>query len=636
MKKIIALVLSLSLIFSLSACKDNKSSPSSLNESSQTTITTAVQESKDDTTKTEKYLDTSLSIDDRVADLLSKMTLEQKAAQMVQAEQTYSNKNDMKKYCFGSVLSGGGSVPNNDNSIANWSSFVDDLQTGCEESKVPIPFLYGIDSVHGHNTVSNAVIFPHNIGIGAANDKELTYKMGEAVANEMKLTKTLWSFSPCIAVSLDPRWGRTYESYSSDTSIVTSLATEFSKGLLDNGVMPTAKHYLADGATTYGTGEKNKLVDRGDAQMTDAELREKYLPPYKALIDAGVKTVMPSFSSFNGVKMHANKYLITDVLKGELGFDGFVISDWEAINSLGGKDLSENVIISTNAGVDMFMQPYQAADVMKSIVNAVENGKITKERVDDAVTRILRVKMEMGLFEDPMQKNTKSKVTELGSDEYRDIAKQLVEKSLVMVKNEGNVLPLKKGTKIFITGPAINDIGVQCGGWSLSWQGKTDSANGRPITKGTTILDGFKEYAKEYGLEIITDEKKASQADVVILGIGEIPYAEFEGDTKDLSITGEKALPGNKKAIELAKSLNKPTVTLILAGRNVLINDYINDWDSVVMCYLPGTEGDGIASVLLNEKPFSGKLPMPWYKSLNNIATDKADVQFQLGYGLTY
>jgi beta-glucosidase len=581
------------------------------------------------------YLNTSLSITERVNDLLSQMTLQQKAAQMVQAEQSTVTKKNMQDYCYGSVLSGGGSIPNNINTLSNWSSFIDNLQNGCLSSNVPIPFLYGIDAVHGHGNVKGAVIFPHNIGVGAANDKDLTYKMGVAVANEMKLTKTLWAFGPCIAVSLDPRWGRTYESYSSDTSIVTSLATEFAKGLLDNGVMPTAKHYIGDGATTYGTGENNQLVDRGDARMTEAQLREKYLPPYKALIDAGVKTVMPSYSSFNGVKMHANKYLITDVLKGELGFDGFVISDWEAINSLGGKNLSENVIIATNAGIDMFMQPYNAAQVITSIIDAVENNKISNERVNDAVTRILRVKMEMGLFEDPMQKSTNSNVTELGTDEYRKLAKQIVEKSLVLVKNEKKVLPIQKGTKIFLTGPAIDNVGVQCGGWTITWQGKQD-VNGTKITQGTTILEGFKQYANEYGLEIITDKEKASQADVVILCIGEKPYAEFEGDTRDLSITGDQSLKGNQEAIELAKSLNKPTVALIVAGRNVLINDYINDWDSVVMCYLPGSEGDGVAAVILNKTPISGKLPMPWYKSLKNIATDNAEIQFNLGYGLQY
>lgn len=622
MKKVIVLTLVFSMLLTLFSCSNGKTTTSS---SSKT------ESSKNDSVNGDKQV----SVDQKVSDLLSKMTLEQKAAQMVQIDQSLTNNQKMKDYDFGSVISGGGSIPNRTNTLSSWQSYIDNLQKGSMDSKLKIPFLYGIDAVHGHNTLDGAVVFPHNIGIGAANDKELTYKMGVAVANEMKLTKILWNFAPCVAVSRDPRWGRTYESFSSDTNIVTSLATEYAKGLLDNGVMPTAKHYLADGATTYGTGEKNQLVDRGDAQMTDAQLREKYLPPYKALIDAGVKTVMPSFSCYNGVRMHANKYLITDVLKGELKFDGFVISDWEAINSLGGKDITENVIIATNAGVDMFMQPLQANDVLNSIVSAVNNKKIPIERVNDAVTRILRVKMEMGLFDDPMQEKTKSQVTALGSDEYRALAKQLVEKSLVLVKNEKNVLPLKKGTKIFLTGPAINDIGVQCGGWTISWQGKQDS-NGKKITKGTTILDGFKEYAAEYGLEIITDKDKASQADVVILGVGEIPYAEYNGDTKDLSITGDKALKGNKEAIDFAKSLKKPTVTLIVAGRNVIINDYVNDWDGVVMCYLPGTEGNGIASTLLNKTPFSGKLPMPWYKSLKNIGTDNAEIQYPLGFGLKY
>lgn len=630
MKKIAAMLLSLSILAGFSSCSKNDSS-SSLDEA--TITTTALSEF--DGTDTVTTVDNSITADERASELLSKMTLEQKAAQMVQCEQTCASPKDMKNYCFGSVLSGGGSIPNNKNTVKNWSKFIDRLQQGCMESEIKIPFLYGVDAVHGHNNLENAVIFPHNIGIGAANDKELTYKMGAAVANEMKLTKTLWNFAPCVAVSKDPRWGRTYESYSSDTEIVTSLAVEYAKGLLDNGVMPTAKHYLADGATEYGTGELNGLVDRGDAQMTDEELREKYLPPYKALVDAGVKTVMPSFSSFNGVKMHANKYLLTDVLKGELGFDGFVISDWEAQNHISDDDLYTNIVTCINAGVDMFMQPYQAAEVMEYIVTAVENGDVSQERIDDAVMRILRVKFEMGLFDDPMQENVKKYVTSLGSKEYRDIAEQLVEKSLVLVKNDNNVLPIKSGTKIFVTGPAVDNIGVQCGGWSITWQGIQDE-QGKKITEGTTILEGLKNYAEKYNLEIITDEKKSKDADIVILGIGEIPYAEYEGDTKDLSIIGDKALPENKEAIEFAESLDKPTVTLIVAGRNVIIKDYIDKWDSVVMCYLPGTEGGGIAPVILGESNFNGKLPMPWYGSLENIGENNADIEFPLGYGLTY
>lgn len=633
MKKILALLISLSMIIGLSACAGNKSE-SSQNENTSLETEIASSESEEPSNSS---AENNLTPDERATELLSRMSLEQKAAQMVQCEQAYANSSDMKNYCFGSVLSGGGSIPNdrNNNTVKNWTSYIDNLQKGCMKSDIKIPFLYGIDAVHGHNTLKNAVIFPHNIGIGAANDKELTYKMGAAVANEMKLTKILWNFAPCVAVSKDPRWGRTYESYSSDTDIVTSLATEYAKGLLDNGVMPTAKHYLADGATTYGTGENNQLVDRGDAQMTEEELREKYLPPYKALVEAGVKTVMPSFSSFNGVKMHANKYLLTDVLKGELGFDGFVITDWEAINYIGSNDLYKNIVTSVNAGVDMFMQPYQAKEVMDNIVKAVNQGDITQERVDDAVMRILRVKFEMGLFDDPMQENVKKDVTELGTQGYRDLAEQLVKKSLVLVKNDNDILPLKKGTKVYITGPAVNNIGVQCGGWSFTWQGIMDE-KGKKVSEGTTILEGFKEYAKEYNLEIITDKKKAKDADVVILGIGEIPYAEFEGDTKDLSITGDKALPENKEAIEFAESLGKPTVTLVVAGRNVIIKDHIDKWDGVVMCYLPGTEGRGIAPVILGKDNFSGKLPMPWYGSLDNIAADNADIEFPIGYGLKY
>jgi beta-glucosidase len=535
---------------------------------------------------------------------------------------------------LGSVLSGGGSIPG-DNSLKAWDDQFKQLQTGAMNSTNKIPMLYGIDAVHGLGIVKGAVVYPHNIGLGAANDANLMYQMGAAVAEEMKLIHVLWNFAPCVAISTDPRWGRTYESFSSDYRIATPLAEAFLKGQADHGVVDTVKHYAADGGTSYETGEINGLLDRGDAVMSKEELRSIHLMPYQALVESGAKIVMASFSSYKGTKMHENKFLLTDVLKGEFGFQGFVVSDWEAMNALSGSNFEEDITLAINAGVDMLMEPNNYKDAINAIVSSVNKGNITEERINDAVSRILTVKFDMGLFDDPLMEKTTHEVSEVGSEKYRELAKQLVEKSLVLLKNENGVLPLRQGQKIFVTGPAINDMGLQIGGWGLTWQGQMDGGSGK-ITEGTTILEGLKEYGVTYGFEIITDRAKASEADAVIMAIGEVPYAEYEGDTADLSITGAKAHPDNLSSIEYVDSLNKPVITLLLAGRNVVISDYMDQWDSIVMCYLPGTEGDGIASVLSGETPFTGKLAMPYYKSVEDIGKEDSQLLFNLGYGLTY
>jgi len=579
------------------------------------------------------YMDAALPTDVRVSGLLSQMSLMDKVGQMLQGERGNVTATDMTKLKLGSVLSGGGSFPGG-NSVQDWNKMFGELQTGAMNSTLQIPMLYGVDAVHGLGLLKGAVVFPHNIGLGAANDPVLMYQMGAAVAEEMKLTNILWNFGPCVAVSTDPRWGRTYESYSSDTVIVAGLADAYMKGQMDHGVASTAKHYVGDGGTSYGTGETNQLLDRGDTQISEEELREVHLYPYEILVNSGVKIVMASFSSYNGLKMHENKYLITDILKTELSFKGFVVSDWEAMNALSGTTFEEDIALAVNAGVDMLMEPNNYQKAINALVNNVNSGKISIDRIDDAVNRILTVKFDLGLFEDPYMEKTTHEVTELGSTGYRDLAKQLVAKSQVLLKNDNNLLPLQKGQKVFVTGPARNNMGLQCGGWGLTWQGNMDT-NGK-ITEGTTILEGLQEYADTFGIEIITDREQAAQADLVILALGEVPYAEFEGDTQDLSITGSKADSGNKSAIDYVKGLNKPVITLLVAGRNVLIEEYMDQWDSIVMCYLPGTEGDGIASVLYGETPFTGKLPMPYYKSVDDIAMDNAELLFEVGYGLTY
>ncbi len=560
-------------------------------------------------------------------EIVASLSLEQKAAQMVMPAVYNISAENMKDHDYGSILSTVGSVD-----AASWRRVVDEYQNAALLSDAGIPFIYGQDDVHGVNYCLNAVYFPHNIGQGAANDEELAYQVGLITADEAKLCHMLWNFSPCIAQSADPRWGRTYESYGSDLETITRLSTAYTKGLLDGGLVVCAKHFLADGNVEYNTGEKGEpemLLDRGDAKLTDDEIND-LLKVYQAQIDAGVQTIMISHSSLNGVKMHENKEYIM-MLKNEMGFEGFIVSDWESVQHISGSSYREQIITSVNAGIDMLMEVERFDEARQIIVDAVKSGEISEERVDDAVTRIIRVKKEEGLFEDPFLEGAETKQTETGSLEYRMIAEKLVEESLVLLKNDSNVLPLKEGTKVYITGPAADDASVQCGGWTIEWNGSSK----KDIAGVTTIQEAFERYAEDYGITIITDQRKARDADVVLLCVGEQAYAEWNGDTADLELCGALGLPGNRKAVEEAKELGKPTVACIIAGRHVIIDpEDFEDWDSVVMCYLPGSEGKGISDVLCGCADFTGKLPSPWYGSIDRIGTDKTFLD--RGYGLTY
>ncbi len=558
-------------------------------------------------------------------EITSLLTLDELAAQMVQPACYFVNESSMEEYAYGSILSKANNFNNNE-----WMEYIRSLQEATLKSESGIPFIYGQDDVHGVNYCREAVIFPHNIGIGAANNEELTYKMGQAVADEARLCGMLWNFSPCVAVATEPRWGRTYESYSSEVSLVKSLSGAYAKGMVDSGLVVCGKHFFADGNITYGSGEDDFLIDRGNAELSDEEIND-LLSVYQNLIDKGVQTVMISHSSLNGVKMHENAEYIGK-LKNEMGFKGMIVSDWESIHHITGDSLEEQVITSINAGIDMLMEPESYEDCREYIVQGVKDGKISEERVTDAVTRIIQVKLDAGIFKDPLMEEMKTVQSEVGSDEYRKLAEQLVEESLVLLKNDNKTLPLKKNMKVYLTGPALDNVKAQCGGWTRDWAGSNE------VEGCTTIIQGFKDIAEKYGLTIITDKEEAKDADVTILCVGEDSYAEWEGDTEDLSLIGKHGLPDNKSAIEEAKELrdknNIPTVALIVAGRNVMISDYLNNWDAAVMCYLPGSEAQGVAHVLAGESDFKGKLPMPWYESVDQIKTSNS--MFKVGYGLTY
>ena len=548
-------------------------------------------------------------------EIVSKLSLEQKAAQMVLPAIYRVDERKMNQNDYGGILSKEESL-----NADKWAKTVDYYQNAALTSDAGIPYLYGQDDVHGVNYCRNAVYFPHNIGIGAANDPKLTYQMGVITAHEAELCHMLWNYSPVIAQSVDPRWGRTYESYGSDLEVIKNLSVEYTKGLQDGGVIACAKHFFADGNVLYGTGEDSdvdRIIDRGDAKLSEEQIAE-LLSVYQAQIDAGVQTIMISHSSVNGVKMHENKTYIT-MLKEEMGFEGFIVSDWNSVQNTSADDYYHQVVNSINAGIDMLMEVDTFYEARQHIIDAVNAGDISEDRVNDAVRRIIKVKLEAGIFEDPFCEHRTGDIDETGTKEYRDVALKLVEESQVLVKNSKKLLPLKEGCKVYITGPAADDASAQCGGWTIDWNAAPD----KQIEGVTTILDGFKKMDADGRIELITDPDKADEADVVLLCVGEQAYAEWNGDTEDLSLTGKLGLEGNIEAIEEAKKLKKPTVTLIVAGRNVIIDEYVDDWDAIVMCYLPGSEGQGVANVVCGSAPFTGKLPSPWYASVEQIGTEE-------------
>lgn len=560
-------------------------------------------------------------------EIVAEMTLEQKVSQMVQPISYKVDDGPMREYCYGSIY-GDEAV----RSAAQWREISDGYQAAAISSESGIPFLLAQDNAHGVGYCVNAVIFPHNIGIGAANDEELVYQMGRITAEETKQCHMLWNLFPCVAQSNDPRWGRTYECISSDLNTITRLSTAYTRGLIDGGVIACAKHYFGDGNVLYGTGEESdyiRLLDRGNAVLSDQQIKE-LLSVYQAQIDAGVQTIMVSYSSLNGVKMHENSEYIWK-LKTDMGFQGIIVSDSMAIKGTSPETYEEQVISAVNCGMDMLMEGVRYDETRQIIINAVTNGRILLERIDDAATRIIRVKKNVGLFEDPFCINMTAGSEEPGSMKHRAVAEQLVEKSLVLLKNENGILPLKKGTKVYITGPSADDPRAQCGGWTMGW----NASPTKDIPGVTTILEAFVRYADTYDIEVITDPSQAETADVVLLCVGEQAYAEWFGDTYDLSLCGKKGLGGNRRAMDAVKSLGKPTVTCIIAGRHVLIEkDDYNQWDSLVMCYLPGSEGKGISDVLCGCSDFSGRLPEPWYESVNQIGQDEC--WFEIGYGMSY
>ncbi|PKW10269.1 beta-glucosidase [Streptomyces sp. 1222.5] len=590
------------------------------------------------------YLDTKLPVRKRVADLLSRMNLAEKAGQMTQAERgAVGAGSDIAVYGLGSLLSGGGSTPT-PNTPAAWAKMIDGFQLRAQATRFQIPLVYGVDAVHGHNNLAGATIMPHNIGIGASRDPQLAEDTGSVTAAEVRATGIPWDFAPCLCVTRDERWGRSYESFGEDPALVESMETMI-QGLQgradgrdlnrDDKVLATAKHFVGDGGTAYGSSTTGTYtIDQGVTTVTRQQLADIHLAPYRTAVRRGIGTVMPSYSSLDitgdgrgAVKMHARGDMINGELKGRMGFDGFVISDWNAIDQLPG-DYAAHVRTAVNAGVDMMMVPYGYKDFAGALVDEVEAGRVSERRIDDAVSRILTEKFALGLFEHPYADT--SGAAAIGSPAHRAVARKAAAESQVLLKNDGNVLPLRKSQKVYVAGSNADDLGNQTGGWTLTWQGS--SGNG---TSGTTILQGLRRAGGD-----VTYSRDASAPtggyDVGVVVVGETPYAEGVGDVgngHDLELSA-----ADKAAVDTVCAAMKCAV-LIVSGRPQLVGDRLAGVDALVASWLPGTEGDGVADVLYGARPFTGQLPVTWPRSGAqlpiNVGDASYDPQFPYGWGLT-
>lgn len=596
----------------------------------------------------------------KVDALLSRMNLDQKLGQMTQAERMSITPDDVFRYHIGSVLSGGGSAPGN-NLPADWVAMNQDYWVASmteDEQHLAIPVLYSVDAVHGNNNVRGATLFPHNIGLGAAHDPDLIRRIAKATAREILATGVDWTFAPTLAVARNIHWGRTYESFSEDPAVVASYAGQFVLGMQGDlgadGVIACAKHWVGDGGTNNG-------IDQGESTLSRDELEKIHIKPYHAAIAEGVLTVMASFNSWNGDKCHGNKYLLTDVLKKEMNFNGFIVSDWDGVDYLS-EDYFDAVALAVNAGIDMFMVSETWLEFIDALRRHVKRGSVAMDRIDDAVRRILAVKIAFGLFEKPgPEKRTWSKHESFGSAEHRAIAREAVRKSLVLLKNEDSVLPLNRNARILVAGKNADNRGHQCGGFSIAWQG---TSGNEFVEGGTSIWEGIREAAA--GATLSADacgaDADPDQHDIAIVVIGERPYAEGMGDIR----SGDQVLveagsqikgimnvlepygntlelarlhPEDLQTIKTIAEKDIPIVVVLISGRPLVVNQELEACSAFVAAWLPGSEGQGIADVLFGDHDFHGKLSFSW----PDLASDGADRNnnrvsplFPLGYGLTY
>ena len=580
------------------------------------------------------------SFDPQVKAILAQMTLDEKVGQMTQPDQeSIKDLSDIEHYLFGSILSGGSSDPKEGNSLQAWTDLYDRLQQHTTLTRLKIPILYGVDAVHGHNNVLGAVIFPHNIGLGCTRNAALVEKVERVTAEEVRASGIQWVFAPCVTVPQDIRWGRTYEGFSEDPQVVKELGEAAVRGFQGTdladplSVLACAKHYIGDGGTAFGSTHRGTGLDQGDTRVDEATLRRIHLQGYISALKEGVATIMPSYSSWNGVKVSGDKYLLTGILKQELGFEGFLISDYNAIDQVD-PNFKTAVGISINAGMDMAMVPARYKEFITDLKQLVDEGAVPMSRIDDAVTRILRVKFAMGLMDkNRSQLADRSIQKSFGSPEHRAVARQAVRESLVLLKNQNKVLPLaKRAARIHVAGKSADDLGNQCGGWTIDWQGKS----GEVTSGGTTVLAAIRKAASAgTAVTYSKDGTGATGATVGVVVIGEQPYAEFSGDSTDLKLAQEDV-----DTVANMRASGIPVVVILLSGRPLILGSVLDHADAVIAAWLPGTEGAGITDVLFGDFKPVGKLSFAWPRSTELAAKHAGDKDydplFRFGYGLTY
>ncbi len=583
------------------------------------------------------YKDPDAAVADRADDLIGRMTMAEKIGQMTLVEKDSIAADDIAALGIGGLLSGGGGSPD-ENSPEAWATMVDGFQDAALTSRLGIPILYGVDAVHGHNNVKGAVVFPHNIGLGAARDPQLLERIGQITAAEMIATGIYWNYAPAVSVPQDIRWGRTYEGYSEDPTLVSELAAAYIRGLQGDDladpttVLATPKHYVGDGGTAWGSSTTgNYSIDQGVTDVDEELLRAVHLPPFIRAIDEGAESVMVSYSSWGGQKMHAQQYLITDVLKGELGYEGFVLSDWGAVDQIN-NDYYEAVVTAINAGIDMNMVPHDYRRFITTLTRAVEAGDVSEDRINDAVRRILDVKLALGLFERPL--SDPAQLDTVGSDEHRALAREAVARSQVLLKNDGDLLPLAADLPaLFVGGRAADDIGIQSGGWTIEWQGASGD-----ITEGTTILEAIQATVSE-DAEVVFDpfgrfdDAAAGRPEICLGVVGEEPYAEGFGDSAELKLPVR-----DLRLLSRMREQCDRLAVILISGRPLIVTDLVADWDALIAAWLPGTEAMGVADVLFGLEPFQGVLPYTWPRGVEQLPLGQTDPEedplFPSGFGL--
>jgi beta-glucosidase len=578
---------------------------------------------------------------EQVAELVAGMTLRQKAGQMVQADSAAITASDVATYQFGSVFSGGSSDPATDDAPETWRTFVESFELQAKASRIPL--IYGVDAVHGNNNVSNTVVFPHNIGLGATRDPALLTEIGHVTALEMRATSLDWTFAPTISPAQDERWGRTFESYSEVPALAAEMGAAVLKGLQGDSlrgpdsVVACAKHFAGDGATQGG-------VDKSDAVLDEATFRKLGVEVYQPLINAGVGSIMVSYSSYNGSKMTGNAHWLTDVLKGEMGFRGIIGSDWAAFEQLAG-DAATRIATAVNAGIDMLMEPAFASrdvDLLEVAPTASGSAHIALSRIDDAVTRILTVKCEHGMLApDYDPSGNDALLADVGSQAHRDVARRAVRESAVLLRNERQVLPLAETSRVHVAGSGADSVQRQCGGWTIDWQGLGTNSKGPGVTTGTTILTGIRAIAKSGNVTYSEDGSGIPEsATHVVVVLSEAPYAEDQGDTTNLDLASRTPdLP----ALQAARSSGLPVIAVIVSGRPLIIEPYLELADAWLSAWLPGSEADAFADILFGRYAPAGKLGHSWPRTMAQIPINFGDGDYEsdpplfaFGYGLGY